>query len=350
VARAGRDLRDALGDPDRLVLASQRLVGAAELSISQFDQIAAAAYQWLGGRSTDPEREPAVDELLAAALSQIEVANTLLAASHAVGEQGAVASTALDQQLVQLDHAVNLLSESDVQPIQRFQGDVPVASSTVEEVVAALSRQALTTLDAMTAQSTDVLIRSVTVIHDGGPAKIKEAWNWANENLRLDQIGGKLARLGLRALHAALQLLEKVFPRARLAAIENDVEQLIKDMTPGRTVSVMVGAALGVPAVREWVREILGRPGLDRDRLAVGTEELVALSAQHTRRLDLWSGISTAIGAARTLTVVVRIALPHLGLIIMGANLVVVGAVLTVGRKSTAEVRTIVATAMDQRP
>lgn len=323
VVQAGRDLRAALGDPDRLAEAAQRLADTAETTIARLDRVAVTSV--VPGVGQVPEDAA---ELLAATLSQLGVAGTMFAASDAVGEQGPAEPSALDEPLRRLDATVSLL----IQPLPPTpQGIVAAArSASVPEAVAALEKQLARTVDDIVARSTKVIGGSLSGIHDKGPQAVREAWDMINEKLHLDQIGGKLAKLGLRAFRAALAMLSRIVPAAWLTSVRERVDRLIASVDKGGPGKAVVGIVLGADALAEPTR--LDQSTLDTERLDKATADLAELAAKYGRLMDLCGGVATAVGLASKLTVVLRLAVPQLGILIMAAHVLVVGGVVTLGR------------------
>jgi hypothetical protein len=151
-----------------------------------------------------------------------------------------------------------------------------------------------------------------------------------NAKLHLDEFGGKLAKIGLRALRGALALLARILPVKWLTGVRGGVDRLIAsvdDRGPGKSV---VGAVLGADRLTELGK--LDKSTLDKARLDRGTGDLAELDAKYGRLMDLCGGIGSGIGLAAKFTVVLRLSIPQLGILIMAAHLLVVAGVLVLGR------------------
>lgn len=332
VLRAGRVLRDALDDPGQRALAVTRLALAGERSIGAFDGATAQAFESTGvPAGGEPPEERTVD-VLAAALGQLDVATTLLAASSAVGEREAPDRTALDQPLRRLGTTVEVLAGLESAPPQRFQDDSP-RTSTVDNAVDALRSGVTTAFDAIVKRSSEVAAASITGIRDGGPRALADGWRWAKQNLKLDKIGGKLAKLGLRAVRGALRILYRLLPSDRLDAIQDRVERLVTTADAGSPALAMVGAALGADEAARTADAALDDRSGDPAKLAAATSALTALAARHGKVMDLCGGIATAIGFATALT-----GFGGLPVLLLGAHLGLLGTVVVIGRQYVGEV------------
>jgi hypothetical protein len=322
VVQAGRDLRDALGDPEELARAADRLASTAESTIAELDRADAAP-----GIALVPED---AEDLLAATLSQLGVAGTMFAASEAVGEHGPAAPGALDDSLRRLDETVSLLARPQTPAAQGISAPTVARSGTVAEALAALERQLARTVEDIVGRSTKVIDGSLTGIHDRGPDAVRKAWDLVNSKLHLDQLGGKLASIGLRAFRSALEMLARIVPAAWLAALRERIDQLIAGVDKQGPARTVVGLAIGASAPA--LPAGLDQSTLDTAKLDRGTGDLVELGAKYGKLMDLCGGIGTAVGLAAKLTVALRLAIPQLGVIILSAHVLVVGTVLVLGR------------------
>lgn len=321
VVQAGRELREALGDPERAAQAADRLAGTAESSIARLDQVGAERAIGIALVGEDAE------ELLAATLSQLGVAGTMFAASEAVGEHGPAEPGALDEPLRRLDATVALLTQPETPAVQGI--GAPPASANVADAVAALQRQLGRTIDEIIARSTKVIGGSLTGIHDRGPEALRNAWDLVNQKLHLDQIGGKLAKLGLRAFRSALAMLARIVPAGWLTGIRAQVDRMIAAVDERGPGKAAVAVAIGADRLAELR---LDQSGSDPAKLDRGTGDLAELATKYGKLMDLCGSIGTAIGLSVKLTAVLRLAVPQLAVIILAAHLLVIGSVIVLGR------------------
>lgn len=317
VAQAGRDLRAAIGDPDRVARAVDRLAATAEASLGRLEEAPAE------GLALAPDDTEA---MLTTALSQLGVAGTMFAASDAIGEHGPAEPDALDTPLRTLDATVALLNRP---PVLGIAAAAP-RSATAADALAGLRSQLDRTVVDLISRSTTVISGSLTGIHDRGPAEVRKAWDMINEKLHLDEFGGKLARIGLRALRGALAILARIVPAAWLTGIRASVDKLIENTDRNGPAKAIVGVAIGADRL---AAPPAGDPStLDTAKLDRGAADLVELTAKYDKLMDLCGGIGTAIGVAAKLTTVLRLTVPQLGVLILAAHVLVVGSVVVVGR------------------
>ncbi|KAA9160253.1 hypothetical protein FPZ12_018075 [Amycolatopsis acidicola] len=322
VLRAGKQLRDAPDDAGR-EFAVTRLEVAAERSIAQFDGTVVRGF----ADGAVPVSTLVADDsrdLLLAALRQIQVANTVLAAS--TGD-----TVLLDQQLRESESALSAIRLTENSAVFGFApGSSPTAADFRKSVAEAYS--------AFACRSAKAIATSVSGMRDRGPGALRDAWSWAKEKLELDKIGGRLVKLGLRALLGAIRLLSHLVPAVRTDALRERVERLIAAVDGGSPAAALAGAAIGADEAARRSDELLRAADPAEDRLGKGVAELVALTTKHGRSMELCDGIAVAIGIAAKFSPTV----PHLPVLVLGAQVLLIAAVVVIGRDCTGDAGAIV--------
>ena len=160
---------------------------------------------------------------------------------------------------------------------------------------------------------------------------VKQTIGALGERLKLGKIADRLFSTALWALDQGLAALGRLIPSRLLQSTRAEIERVYQRLREGRALDTFVAATLGVPDLREYANHAFGRPGLAADRLAGCKSELIALTARYKRVMGVIEGIATAISLVSAALVIVKFVLPHLALIVAGAQLLVVAAVLMVG-------------------
>ncbi|MFL6072812.1 MAG: hypothetical protein ACJ73S_05380 [Mycobacteriales bacterium] len=333
VLDAGYDLSAALAAGHDPEAAADRLAAAIEASMTTFDGAvqgfaADAADAADAGRPPAPE---AAEDLLAVAVGQLWVANVALGAGGAVGEQSGGGPGDLDAAL-----AAFAATAGKVEPPpdgQRFGFTGPDAPpADLATSVTMLRDRAGATLDAVASGTAEVLTKAVTAVRDHGPAVVAKAWEQLDKRLDLDGFGGRLVRLGLRAVAAALDALHRLVPAARLLALRDRIRELADGLAAGRPATALARWALGIDGATAAVEADLGREGLQPGRLVLAAAALEQLAARHARLVRLAGGATVAIVGVGSAAGLLHLAMPHLAVAIAAAQLLVVGAALAIGR------------------
>lgn len=190
---AGRDLRDALAAGESPDAAAERLAREIESVL--------APPAPAGRDLTDQAVDDDPDALLAVVAAQLRLGELALAAGTALGETGA--GPPPEGATATLDRALTEVEASEPAPRDRE----TVASHDLDEAVATLKARFGSTLDAIAKGTADVVAGPCRTIAGRAPAQWKEAWDKISKRLFLDNIGGRLLRLGMRAVAAALDAL-----------------------------------------------------------------------------------------------------------------------------------------------
>lgn len=329
VLRAGKQLRDAPDDVAR-EMAATRLVVAAERSIAQFDNAVTQAFAGAGAvAAVLPAAQ--TDEVLAAALRQVQVVNTVFAAGRVLDEDSDPDRAVLAGTLAEFDAVVPLIDATENVAARGFQsGPAPVPGDFRKLVAEAYAGFA--------SRSAKTIATSISGIRDRGPEAIRGAWSWAKEKLELDKIGGRLVKLGLRALLGVLRLLSRLIPAERTESLRERVERLIAAVDRGSPATALTGAALGVDEAARRSDSLLRKEDLDQDRLGKCVLDLGAVTTRHGRAMELCDGIAVAIALAGKFA----LAVPHLPLFVLGGQVLLIAAVVVIGRDCTGDAGAIV--------
>lgn len=348
---AGQDLRAAVSTGAGVASATERLAVALESSMITLD---GTAQGFTPSPSGPPPAPEVVEDVLAAAVGQLTVADVALSAGRTVGEDvsaaeasrgeaaasGAIrdgtsahldSAAALDAALTRADTAVAAVSSPPGG--DRF-GFAPAAglSQDPASVVALVRERTAAALTTIATSTADVFTQAVTALRDHGPEVLQTAWSRLSEKLNLGGIGGRLIRLGLRALEAALDALHRLVPMPALLAVRDQIRTLgetLKSDTPAVEVARW---ALSVEATAVAVEADLARDELQAGRLALAAASLDDLAARCERLMRLAAGASVAVVGVGAVTGFLHVAIPHFAIVLATAQLLVLGTALVLGR------------------
>lgn len=329
VLRAGKEL-SAAADTASRESAADRLAKAAERSIAQFDSTVVQGFDGAVLPVPVLVTEDARD-VLAAALQQLQVVNTVFAASRVLDRDDEADREVLAIQLGEFESAVSLAGAAENSSVFGF-APAPVATA------ADFRKLVAEAYAGFASRSAKTIVTSFSGIRDRGPGAVRDAWSWVNEKLELDKIGGRLVKLGLRALLGVLRLLSRLVPAARTDSVQQRVERLIDAVDRGSPTAALAGAAIGADEAARRSDALLCKEELDADHLGTGALDLGALTAKHGRTMDLCDGVAAAIGIAAKFTT----AVPQLPMLVLGAQVLLIASVVVIGRDCTGDAGAIV--------
>jgi len=341
---AGHDLLGAIDDPLLRHDAVDRLITVAEGGIAGLASFSVQRFQSFEASDSADERAEAGEDVLVTALGELTIAQTLLSAAAATGQRedgtgpagdaaglpaaGTLNPQALQASLVAVGTVPGVLEADASQPAPPAS---PAQPDGLGHALDGLRKQLDETLDTVVAGSAEAAGKAFTGILGIAPDVVKQTISTLGEHLKLGKIANRLFKTALWALDQGLAALGRLIPVHLLQDARTEIQHLYERLGEEAALDIAIGAALGVPALREYASEAFERPGLVADRLAACTSELIALTARYKHVLGVLEGIATAISLVAATLVIVKFVLPHLVLIIAGAHLLVVAAVLMVG-------------------
>lgn len=271
------------------------------------------------------------EDLLATALSQLEIGNTLVAAGRTLGEGGQADPSLLDEAVRELRSSASLLEDQQAATETVERGfETRRASPDLAAATDRARTAAFSTLEQLAEGSSVVIVDAFGIVTDRAPDRAQEALQLLGEHAQLggEQWPGRLIRAGLKAIDKALATLKRIIPEHLYAAVRErlqDLWQRVERQEPGPAV---VGWLIGVESVRRQVDEALGAQSLDLSRLDEASDALEALSGRFARNLQLVRRVVRAVAATGTLLGLAGMAIPHLALVIAGAALLAAAAVV----------------------
>ncbi|WP_328337016.1 hypothetical protein [Streptomyces violaceus] len=331
VLDAGRDLQVALGDLAQRDFAADRLAIIAESRVGGLDELRPQGFEALAS-PVQAERTEAVESGLDAVLSQLGMANVLLAAGRAVGEEDEPAEAgALTPALGALKKTADVLRQHDedgTSPRQGFgpSGDAPAAST------AELQDRVRRILDLLSMRSAQVATKSFAAIPGLTPKPVQELWEQIGTHLKPGRIVARFLRLGLRAFEAALDVLGRLVPAASLASVRDQVHDLSDRLASDEPAPAVMRWVIGADRVRQEADQVLAADGLDGARLGQTASTLDALSVRFGKVMDVADGIAIAIGllASALAFFPIAVAAAHIPMAVAGAYLLLVAVVVLI--------------------
>lgn len=263
------------------------------------------------------------EDLVAVALTQLGIGNTLLSAEAAIesasqtkGLESAVATLertadALDAQ----DAAPDLVHGFDTRPGGAERGVVDAALAALGEMAEATAEVVSGTLD-----------RAMKPITSRIPATLQGLAT----DLDLD-LPGRLARWGLRAVRRGLDLLLELVDLDAIERARARLDDMLARLGRGEDVLVLSGWAIGADAVRAQ----LDKP--DRP-LAGGAElvdELARLTERFVRLCHLLRRVAVLVAGLAATLALLHVTLPHAATVTAVGMVLVLASTVVIGRDYT---------------
>jgi len=341
---AGHDVLGAIDDPRRRDDAVERLITVAESGVAGLASFSVQRFQSFEATDVAEERAEASEDVLATALGQLTIAQTLLSAAAATEQQdnarlapgGVVRAPEAESPSADTLRTALIAAGAVPAALEAQDSDLtppgPVGvDDALKAALDALRDQVDETLDTVVTESAEAAKKPFTNLLGLAPEQVKQGIKTLGERVKLGTITNRLFRTALWALDQGLAALGRLIPLHLLQTARTQVEQLYERLGKESALDVVVAAVLGVPKVREYASQAFGRPGLLAARLALGSAELIALTARYKNVMRVLDGIGTAISLIAAALAIVKLVVPHLALLVAGAHALVAAAVILVG-------------------
>jgi hypothetical protein len=324
VVDAGHQLRAALPDPVEKAAAADRLAATIERSLAILTRAETIAFAAEDAATEIAAEQP--EDVLGLVAGKLRIAEVALAAGAAVDDRAPDADRGLAEALASLRVTAHALERpGDVRAFaaaaKQVSADLPSASATFQQTVTE-------TLDSITTRASGTLTGPLRTLGKLSPEAARRAWEQAKARLPLDNLGGRLVRLGVRALASALQALNRLLKAEWLESARRKLIELSDRVADYGAVPAALGWVLGVAAVNADVAAAVARPGLEIDRLDAGSDALRTLAVRFGEAMDLVALAQSAVGGIGAVKLI-GLAIPHLTAVLMGAELLL-GAVVVV--------------------
>jgi hypothetical protein len=336
VRLAAQDLRSALNLPNNE--RAPRLRDAKEWLLSAADDYAAdsakATELYFSTPTATTNREIPIDAL-SSILEEAQVGNTLIAAGHAVDETGEGGSTRA------LDEAISGLQTADFRSqavaVLNFAGE-PTHSPDIAAAAQSLRARTNECLNTFVTEARGAGAQVLTQLSKVDSAKALEA---------LSQLGGPFAKLpqvgvlikkGIERLQRAMDSLMKLLDAAGLKEIKEKLTALGSKLSHGTLIDSLLQWALGGDSVKAAIDKVL-----ETSKVAVpvldGASDLLPPLGEGFKVKMGWAKTLTGViaTAAGLLLVVGAVAAAPLAVFTAGAYLLVLAAILLVGRDYAGE-------------
>lgn len=344
VLYAGRQLRIALdADRARLGHAITRLERTAQQHEIEGTGYRAFMFTELEDttEADNAIRERMTEGVLASVLTDLQVANVLIAAGQTLGETGEkVEPRLLDEPLLRLENTTRVIESSLRSPLAKevkpgrfgFAEEVAipdlVQSSDLPSAIGTIRRRSNETLATLVNDAQEAVISVVMALTKFDKEKVLSMLGGVVQEL--PKIG-RLFRQGVEKLIGAIRALIHLLGSDALARIRVQVEKIWQDVNDGKRVAQALEWAFRVEATRTRIAEILQSQDLKREALDKSSNDLAQLAITFKEDMAMVLGITSTVTLAGRLLTLTPIAGPELALMAASAYGVIMGAIVLIG-------------------
>lgn len=343
VLRAGRELRKALGaDWATLGDAISRLEQTAQQHETGGMGYRAFMFSELETTTEADKvtRERMTEDVLVSVLTDLQVANVLMAAGQALGETGKKAEPRLlDETLLRLDNTTRAIEQSLAQGVKpgRFgfteEAASPevVRSADLPSAIETCKRRSNETLDILVSEAQGVVTSVVTALSKLDEKEVLEALSKLGVEVKELPKVGRLFRQGIEKLKGAIDTLTRLLGSEALVRIKAQVEQIWQEVREGKHVAQALKWAFGVEATQALIAKILSSEGLQQEALDQASNALAPLATTFKEKMAMAKGMASAVTLGGTLLALTPLAGPGLMLFTASFYMGILAAVVLIG-------------------
>jgi hypothetical protein len=333
VRLAAQDLRDALDLPEdqraaRVRDAKRWLVSAADEQGESSSRVAQLYFTGPAGES--PAAEPTGADALAAILADAEVATTLIAAGHALGESGTGLETA------PLDDAISSLhtfeAHTDAFAMQNFQGE-PIHSKDPAAATQTLRSRTDETLRTFVMEARSAGGQVVEKLSKVDAAKALEALSQLGGPMQKLPEFGELVKKGIAKLQGVADSLMKLLGDAGFGAVKEKLTAFWSKLKDGTLVDSLLGWVFGRESIETALDRAAGIPAIVVAAFDSASDSIPLLGDSFKGKMS-WAKTLTGIVAAGAglLLCIGAVAGGPLAIFTAGTYLLILAAILLIGR------------------
>lgn len=287
-------------------------------------------------------RERVTEDVLISVLTDLQVANVLMAAGQALGETGEKAEPRrLDEALLRLENTTRAVERSLPSPLAigaepgRFgfaeAVTIPavVQSADLPSAIETFRHRSNETLSTLVNEARGVVASVITVLSQLDEEKVLAGLSKLGVQVQELPRIGRLFRWGVEKLEGAIDALIGLLGSEALARIKAQVEKVWQDVKEGKYVAQALEWAFGVEATRTDIEEILRSEGLRQEALDKAGNALDQLASAFKENMSITRGLTSAVTFGCTL--LTPLASPQLALVAASAYAVILAAVVLIG-------------------
>lgn len=349
VITAGRRLQRSLSagaSPAKLEYAIVGLEHAAEMQESNgvayhnfmFSELAATT------EAEKSTRERMMEDMLSSVLTDVQIANVLMAAGQAVGELGEQKQPQkLGEALRRLENTSQIVGQSLASPLKngaepgRFgfaeEAGAPevVNSVDLDSAIKTFKHRSDETLASLVKDAQEVVMSAFKALSDISADKVLEALSKLGEAIGGLSGAGRLLSQGVKKLENAVNSLTRLLGGDLLKKVKEPVKKIWDVLKDGKYVSGPLELSFGVKATKDQIDEILKSGNLKLGPLDEASNTLAKLKQAFKENMEILANLVTAVSVAGTILVLIPAIGAQAALVAASINCLILGAVVLIG-------------------
>jgi hypothetical protein len=289
-------------------------------------------------------RQRTTEDAMVSVLTDLQVANVLMAAGLTLGETGEKAVPHLfDEALLRLENTTRAIEQPLSSPLSegiepgRFRfaaAGAPLEIKKSDDLPAAVETfrsRSEETLTALVNESVAVATSVITALSKLDEKLVLVALSKLGGQMQELPKAGRLFRQGVEQLERAIDALIHLLGGEALARIKDQVAKIWQDVKEGKYMDQAVEWAFDVKGTRTYVAEVLGSAGIELKRLDDASHDLARLAITFEEKAKMAQGLVAAVAVAGALLALTPLAGPELALFTASAYVVILAAVVLIG-------------------
>ncbi|HTG17448.1 MAG TPA: hypothetical protein VK747_19520 [Blastocatellia bacterium] len=294
------------------------------------------------------KRERVMEDVLAGVLTDLNVANVLMAAGQTLGEMGQKAgANVLDEALLRLENTTRIIEQSLPVPLSigAEPGRFGFAEAAAELIVAdsadlpsaieGFRKRSNETLDDFVDQAKGVAVSIVAGLSKLDASKVLEALSGLGEKIEELPKVGRLFSQGIKKLQSAVDALMRLLGNDLLKKVKEQVGKIWNGFKDGKYVSAPLEWAFGIEGAKKEIEAALLSQGLNQQTLDEASNAVAKLRISFKENMGMLSGVVSAVSLAGTLLFIVPAIGQPLTLAAASIYVVILGAVVLIGMDYT---------------
>ena len=276
--------------------------------------------------------EQLASDVMAAVLSDVHVANTLMAAGNALEETDADPNPELlNQAVFGMEETAPLQEQTE--RVLAFSAE-PIHSTDLPSARATFQRRADETLNSLISAANDASGNLISAMKKVDGQKLLDGPSQLGGPLADLPKAGNLFRKGVEKIQNAFDFLRRVLDSQLVSEVKEKLGELWSKIKDGTWADALLGWAFNVRTVRELLAKAATSDKVGADHLDRATDSFAPLAENFSTEMTWAKTITSAVSFGSGLLLLAGVTAGSSALFLAGAYLSILAAILVMGRDS----------------